>query len=90
MDVQKIIFNKIKDYWKEHGFACDVIVYFKCKYSFEEKYNIYGELFMCDSDTDFDLGCWNTDWCEGQDVIDENSIKIVDLETVIDEYYTRV
>ena len=45
---------------------------------------------MCDSDTDFDSGCWNNDWCEGQDVIDEKSIKIVDLETVIDEYYTRV
>lgn len=71
-----IIADHVKGYW-DKTYPCDVIVFFKMKYDFEQHYTYYEELVECESDTDNDHMTFNNDFCEGQtDCIVEDIIPL--------------
>lgn len=84
-DSYDIIADAVRDFWKQQGFATDVIVFFFQKYSNEKKWEHCKELVIANSDTDFDNVEFLSDFCEGQ--TDVANIHIKELEQVTEFYY---
>lgn len=84
-DSYDIIGNAVREYWKQEGFATDVIVFFFQKYSHEKEWEHCQELVMCHSDSDFEHVEFLSDFCEGQTQV--KNIHIMKLDKVTDFYY---
>lgn len=84
-DSYQIIGDAVREYWKQEGFATDVIVFFYQKYSNDKRWEHCQELVMCHSDTDFEHVEFLSDFCEGQTQV--KNIHIMKLDKVTDFYY---
>lgn len=87
-DSYDIIADAVRDFWKQQGFATDVIVFFFQKYSTEKKWEHCEELAMCHSDTDFECVEFLSDFCEGQTQV--RNIHIVPLDNISQFYYNSI
>lgn len=87
-DSYNIIGDAVRNFWKQEGFATNVIVFFSQKYSDDKQWEQCQELAMCNSDTDFENVIFLSDFCEGQTEV--ANIHIVELDNVTDFYYKEI
>lgn len=87
-DSYEIIGDAVREFWKQEGFADNVIVFFNQKYSNEKEWKHCQELVMCNSDTDFENVTFLFDFCEGQTEV--SNIHIKTLEDVVNFYYNLI
>ena len=79
-----IIASKVADFWKEIGYAMDVIVFFLQKYECDKDWEEHEELVMPKGFADFENMTFLNDFCEGQTMV--KNIKIVPLDDVVEFY----
>lgn len=90
MTSSKIVANAVRRQWIESGFAYDVVVLFKRRYSFENRWGDCEEIVTANSDSDLETVEFINDFDEGEECVSiEHIIPLSDtLELVRKAYET--
>ena len=86
-DTYAYVEDAVRSYWKDH-YPCDVVAFFKQKYSYETEWEWHEEICFCKSSTDYDTVEFLNDFCEGQTCI--KRIRIVPLSEVLGVYLKKL